>query len=47
MALLNEQLEQEKSHKERDLEETREKHQSEISGLQEKIVNLVSIVVIL
>lgn len=44
VALLNEQLQQEKSHKERELKETRETHQSQISGLQEKIVNLVSIV---
>lgn len=44
MAHLNEQLQQEKSCKERELNETRETHHSQISGLQEKIVNLVSIV---
>lgn len=44
VALLNEQLQQEKSHNERELQETRESHQSQISGLQEKIVNLVCIV---
>lgn len=43
MASLNEQLQKEKSHKERELGETKEKHQSQISDLQEKIVNLVGI----
>lgn len=44
MADLNEQLQQEQSRKERELKETTETHHSQISGLQEKIVNLVSIV---
>lgn len=43
VASLNEQLQKEKSHKERELSETKEKHQSQISDLQEKIVNLVGI----
>lgn len=43
MADLNEQLQQEKSHKERELKETTETHNSDISGLKEKIVDLVSI----
>lgn len=41
MAHLNEQLQQEKSHKERDLKETRESHHSQITDLQEKISSLV------
>ncbi len=45
MAHLNEQLQQEQSHKEQELKDTRDKHQSEISSLQEKITHLVSIVV--
>lgn len=44
MAHLNEQLQQQQSHKEQELKETRDTHQSQISSLQEKIVNLVSVV---
>ncbi|XP_076586254.1 CAP-Gly domain-containing linker protein 1 isoform X5 [Chaetodon auriga] len=40
VAHLNEQLQQEQSHKEQELKETRDAHQSQISSLQEKIVNL-------
>lgn len=39
-----EQLQQEKSRKAQELMETRDAHQSQISGLQETIANLVSIV---
>ncbi|XP_035514473.1 CAP-Gly domain-containing linker protein 1 isoform X5 [Morone saxatilis] len=39
-AHLNEQLQQEQSRKEQELKETRDKHQSQISSLQEKIANL-------
>lgn len=41
MAHLDEQLQQEKSHKERELKEARETHQSQINDLQEKISTLV------
>ncbi|XP_054466235.1 CAP-Gly domain-containing linker protein 1 isoform X4 [Anoplopoma fimbria] len=40
VAHLNEQLQQEQSRKEQELIETRDTHQSQISGLQEKIANL-------
>ncbi|XP_041792248.1 CAP-Gly domain-containing linker protein 1 isoform X2 [Chelmon rostratus] len=40
VAHLNEQLQQQQSHKEQELKETRDTHQSQISSLQEKIVNL-------
>lgn len=42
MARLNEQLQQEASHKEHELKETREAHQTEINTLQENITTLVS-----
>lgn len=42
VARLNEQLQQEKSHRERDLTEARETHHSQISDLQEKISSLVA-----
>ena len=41
---LNEQLQQEQSRREQELKETRDTHQSQISSLQDKIANLVSIV---
>lgn len=41
MAHLNEQVQQEKSHKERELKEARETHHSQINDLQEKIRSLV------
>lgn len=41
---MDEQLQQEKSRKEQELKDSREKHQSQISSLQEKITHLVSIV---
>lgn len=41
MAHLNEQVQQEKSHKERELKEARETHHSQINNLQEKISSLV------
>lgn len=41
MAHLNEQVHQEKSHKERELKEARETHDSQINDLQEKIRSLV------
>lgn len=44
MAHSKEQLQQEQSRKEQELKETRDAHQSQISSLQEKIANLVSIV---
>ncbi|XP_044052290.1 CAP-Gly domain-containing linker protein 1 isoform X7 [Siniperca chuatsi] len=40
VAHFNEQLQQEQSRKEQELKETRDTHQSQISSLQEKIVNL-------
>uniref|UniRef100_H3DEG4 CAP-Gly domain containing linker protein 1 n=1 Tax=Tetraodon nigroviridis TaxID=99883 RepID=H3DEG4_TETNG len=40
VALLNEQAEQEKSHKDRELKETKETHQSQVNDLQEKIRSL-------
>lgn len=43
MADLDEQLQKEKSHRERQLNETKEKHQLQISGLEEKVVKLVGI----
>lgn len=43
MADLDEQLQKEKSHRERQLNETKEKHQLQISGLEEKAVKLVGI----
>lgn len=44
MAHLNEQMQQEQSHKEQELKESRDTYQTEISSLQEKITSLVSIV---
>lgn len=44
LADLNEQLQQENSQKEQELKETEERHHSQISGFQKKIVDLVSIV---
>lgn len=41
MAHLNEQVQQEKCHKERELKEARETHHSQINDLQEKICSLV------
>lgn len=41
VAHLNEQVQQEKSHKERELKEARETHHSQINDLQEKISGLV------
>lgn len=41
VAHLNEQVQQEKSHKERELKEARETHHSQINDLQEKINGLV------
>lgn len=41
VAHLNEQVQQEKSHKERELKEARETHHSQINELQEKISGLV------
>lgn len=41
MADLNEQVQQEKSHKERELKEARETHHCQINDLQEKISGLV------
>lgn len=41
MAHLNEQVQQEKSHKERELKEARETHLSQINEFQEKICSLV------
>lgn len=38
---MNEQVQQEKSHKERELKEARETHLSQINDLQEKIRSLV------
>lgn len=43
MADLDEQLQKEKSHRERQLNETKEKHQLQISDLGEKVVKLVGI----
>lgn len=41
MAQLNEQVQQEKSHKERELKEARETHHSQINDFEEKICSLV------
>lgn len=43
-ATLNEQLQHQQTHKEQDLKQAREEHQCQISSLQEKIANLVSII---
>lgn len=43
MAELDEQLQKEKLHRERQLNETKEKHQLQISDLEEKVVKLVGI----
>lgn len=44
VAHLNEQVQQEQSRKEQELKQTRDTHQSQISSLQEKIADLVSII---
>lgn len=41
VAHLNEQVQQEKSHKDRELKEAKETHHSQINDLQEKISGLV------
>lgn len=43
VANLSEQLQNEKSHRERELDEAKEKHQFQISDLQDKVFKLVGI----
>lgn len=43
MADLSEQLQKEKSHRERELTEAKEKHQLQIGDLQDKVIKLVGI----